>query len=120
VGYRFDGDKREIIAYDPFGRWLGVKGASNYDQNLPTPESSKGQWVYYDFYKVWGQNSGWQVGYFITMNPKIVPGQSRSTSLSQTQLIDPDMVNDEAPNIGTYDGIEVTFDHTVFLPLVTR
>lgn len=51
VGYAGtpDPNQRRIIAYDPYGQWLGV--INTYDRNSKghdVPAALKGRWVYYD------------------------------------------------------------------------
>jgi hypothetical protein len=122
IGYRIDGSKREIIAYDPFGRWQGIRGAQNYDKNFPAPESFKGQWVYYDYKSVWGQVSvwpwEWSKGYLITLRSNVATTQYDMDTIAQDG--DPDIVSEELPLIETYEGVDVVFSSQVYLPLILR
>jgi len=64
VGYRSGFSRREVIAYDPFGRWHEVPChllpgacAGNYDRNTADPSSAKGQGVVYHFDEVFGRSN---------------------------------------------------------------
>jgi hypothetical protein len=124
VGYRYDGNKHEIIAYDPFGKWLGFREPPNYDMNLASPDSFKGQWTYYSFDDVWGQTGWnpfeWNVGYLITIKPKILLNQSSLDLSVQLQKTDPDMISKESPTVGTYRGIPIATETKIFLPSLHR
>ena len=60
VGYRETDSDRQIIGYDPFGRWKGTCCVDHYDLNSREQESHIGQWVFYDFDSAFG-NSNWLI-----------------------------------------------------------
>jgi hypothetical protein len=107
VGYRQSGTSREVISYDPYGRWLGT--VSSYDRNTTDPSSYKGRWVRYDFDTVYG-------GYLITAHSAFGrASQPHSATMPSTP---PDEVSDEPKNTGTYEGIRTIGDAQILLPLL--
>lgn len=119
VGYQEADGKRLLITYDPFGRWLGklcneLPGncSGNYDINAKgDPTSYKGQWVYYDFDKLFSGNDG----YLITArNPSI------NNNPMVMSLTPPDSTSDEPPDIGTYPGIPVGNISQIYLPFIIK
>lgn len=110
---------REVIAYDPYGKWrgftcaeLGNNCSNNYDRNTTKPEGGKGQWVYYDFDKVFGS-------YVITAS-RGNTAEAHIPTAAVTIPNPPDVISDEPENIGTYDGVETGGDMAVLLPLIMR
>lgn len=122
VGYQEEGDKRRLIVYDPFGRWKGEKGS--YDRNSDSQDSFKGQWIYYEFDKIWGIDSWYpwkrDNGFLITMTS----AQQSQTSIYLTEnsvepSTDPDIISDEPEDIVTYEGVPIGFSE-VYLPIVIK
>ncbi|MCO5191617.1 MAG: C39 family peptidase [Anaerolineae bacterium] len=111
VGYRETVGSRQIITYDPFGRWLGSCCTNNYDKNTREATSHKGQWVSYDFDLAFGA-SNW----LITGQPDTRPFTPIDVSSIPTTR--PDLTSDEPENIGTYPGVEISTNEAVFLPAV--
>jgi hypothetical protein len=113
VGYREATGIRQVIVYDPFGRWQGTCCTGNYDLNSPDPSSRKGQWVSYDFDRAFG-TSNWLItasGNISTaINIDIVAAPSSA----------PDAISDEPESIGTYFGVNAEVEETIFLPLIRR
>lgn len=108
VGYRETGSSRQIIAYDPYGHWQGALNIWN--ANSREPSSRKGQWVYYDFDKIFG-------GILITAQRSNV-----ATSMTQVAGIPstpPDVTSDETPTVDTFSGI-ADYGFSAFLPLIQR
>ncbi len=109
VGYKEDGASRELIVYDPYGRWLGTCCDNNYDRNTTEADSRKGRWVHYDFDRAFGSYN-WLI---TARDPQAVMASGGSSDA-------PDPISDEPENIGTYEGVEDAAWLTVYLPLVTR
>lgn len=124
VGYRYNDvtETGDLIVYDPFGKWEGEKGA--YNGNSPSPSSFKGQWAYYKFEDVWGQESrwpwNWNKGYLITVRQKTALQESSETEPVEYRSTPPDLISDEEETILTYEGVEAIIEYVVFLPLVQR
>jgi hypothetical protein len=112
VGYRESNATREVIAYDPYGRWLGTCCQNNYDVNSTDANSRKGQWVYYDFDRVFGSSN-----YLITARPKTSSLMRKLTSIPSSP---PDVVSDEPMNIDTYAGVNIRIGESIFLPLIRK
>jgi len=123
VGYREQDSNRQLIVYDPYGRWRGSR--NNYDVNSNSPDSQVGKWVLYDFNAVWGYNSsdcpGVTNGYLVTVDS--------GKRLAPTQEFDgiptspPDYISHEVAEIGVYEGIDVLVDDIIkstYLPLLTK
>lgn len=118
VGYRETSGYREVIAYDPYGKWIGKTCAelpdacaNNYDRNTTAPESTKGRWVYYDFDKIFGK-------YLITAQK---PASTLALNPSDASVVPPDVTCDEPENIGTYDGVMTAGNISEsYLPIVVR
>ena len=106
VGYRENSGFKEIITYDPFGKWLGNCCTKNYDLNATVPNSDKGKWVFYDFNKAFGLTN-W-----------LVTAKENSYFLGEIPTTPPDATSDEPENIGTYLGAESIGDINIFLPLI--
>ena len=113
VGYRESGSSHQIIAYDPFGRWLGTCCTNNYDLNTRDANSRKGQWVSYDFDLAFGSCNG-----LLTGSPAASEINLAGTTATPTTR--PDLVSDEPENIGTYWGVNIQGEERVFLPLVSH
>jgi hypothetical protein len=103
-----------MIAYDPFGRWLGkncseLPGdcAGNYDFNSRSAASHKGQWVFYDFDKYYSQ--------LVT-----VGSLGGVRQLATETLTPPDLTDDEPADIGTYLGSPLAGVFRVYVPLARR
>lgn len=111
VGYREAVGSRQVIAYDPFGRWLGICCTNNYDLNTIDPSSRKGQWVSYDFDLAFGSYNWLITGWPAT-------GESSLRSTTATPTTRPDLVSGEPENIGTYPGVNIEAGHKTCLPLV--
>ena len=113
VGYREVNETRQIIAYDPFGKWNGTCCIDNYDTNSTDPESRKGRWVYYDFNRVFGATN-----WLITARPS--NQGARLIRDANASLTSPDSTSDEPETIGTYIGVKTGVSRQVFLPLIKR
>ncbi len=113
VGYRETSTERQIINYDPYGRWQGTCCQNNYDKNSQNPNSHKGRWVLYDFNRVFGNYN-----YLITASP---PPLSESLTVEDTPDTAPDEISTEPEDIDTYLGVptggSTLLDQQVFLPL---
>jgi hypothetical protein len=108
VGYREEGSKRNIIVYDPYGRWLGVKG--RYNVNDTSRESAKGRWVTYDLFAIWDR------GYMIT-------GKPNAKAMADVALLEddvPDVISEEPLEEADYEGILIDETQFIFLPFVIR
>jgi hypothetical protein len=113
VGYREEGIDRRIIAYDPFGRWLGNCCQNNYNLNSTDSTSHKGRWVFYDFPRIFGNSN-----YLITVrNPNIEAILSAGISTPSTP---PDQISDEPETVGTYEGANIEVGSELFLPLILQ
>jgi hypothetical protein len=113
VGYREATESREVIAYDPFGKWKGTCCTNNYDTNSRDAQSRKGQWVYYDFGQAFG-SSNW----LITARPASpINNLQESTATPSTP---PDSTSNEPETIGTYEGANNGIGSQLFLPLLMR
>lgn len=93
VGYSEKSGEHQLIVYDPFGKWAGVK--NRYNVNSYAASSHKGQWVTYNFEAVRG-------GYLITTK-----AQKRHLLPRQGQPSNPDRVSDEPETIQPYDGVPI-------------
>lgn len=113
VGYREAVGSRQVIVYDPFGRWRGTCCTNNYDLNTRDSESRKGQWVSYDFDLAFG-GSNWLI------TARAAANGMGLISTTNTPTTRPDVVSDEPENIGTYTGVNIQADERTFLPLITR
>lgn len=117
VGYREVNETREIIVYDPYGRWTGTY--NQYDRNTTAPESYKGRWVYYDFNAVWGYSSAACTGgkgYILTAH--LPNALEIAEQLNGGGLTAPDLISDEPSNIDFYAGEEIFADSQLFLPAI--
>jgi hypothetical protein len=112
VGYKETGENRELIVYDPYGRWLGTCCDNNYDRNTTASSSRKGRWVQYDFDRVFG-TSNWLI---TARDPQAVA----SYEVDNSSEMMPDPISDEPENIGTYEGVEDVTKFKVYLPMVTK
>lgn len=115
VGYRETSSKRELIVYDPYGRWKGCFGC--YDKNSTSSSSQKGKWVFYEHDKVWG-DWGNGNGYLITARP-----QSQTTNiqiLTDEPTTDPDEISEEPEDNDIFDGVEIGAVYDVYLPLIIK
>lgn len=117
VGYRENANPvlRQIIAYDPYGAWTGVKGGYNENtKNLDehdTPNSMIGRFVYYTF-----ANLG--TIYSITAQ-RIAPAMADITPSSLADEIYPFDTSDVTTYIG--DGhISDAPTVSVYLPVIQR
>lgn len=93
VGYNEKSGEHQLIVYDPFGKWAGVK--NRYNVNSYAASSHKGQWVTYNFEAVRG-------GHLI-----ITQAQRRHLLPRQGQPSNPDRVSDEPETIQPYDGVPI-------------
>ncbi len=109
VGYRIDKSVKQVIAYDPFGKWSPLQYSPyNYNKNSKTePDSRKGQWVTYDFNSVWGYNGSITIGRLMTIKSKTTSSTTSVSSLKSTisPSSPPDIISDEPEDFGDFDGI---------------
>lgn len=115
VGYQETGNTRTVIVYDPFGMWrgltcgeLGTRSCSGnyYTNQQHDPTSHVGQWVFYDFNRIFGN-------YIIApVSPMSLP---RAEIILTTA---PDLISDEPRIIGTNPGIEYGEFTYIYLPLL--
>lgn len=114
VGYIEKGANRQIIAYDPYGRWLGqepIQGVPNYDRNSEDVASQKGKWVIYDFSKVFDPGS----------NDFILIYRATNAQTIQADLDNPpDTPIYEPENPEYYPGVPGGNTEIVLLPLVRK
>lgn len=103
VGYRESGTSHQVIAYDPYGKWLGYGG--NYNYNTRDSASHKGQWVYYELGSLYAGN-------FLTTRRIDLPAFN---ALAVGPSTAPDTTSDEPETIGVAVGIPV-FDQYLWLP----
>jgi hypothetical protein len=115
IGYRETNGERQIITYDPYGKWKGTCCQNNYDRNTVDSESHKGQWVFYDFNTIVDIN-------FSLLTVQRLTSTSNSYTVTSTPSTSPDVVSNEKEDIGTYEGISITSTNSsqVFLPLIMR
>lgn len=111
VGYRETTGSRQIIAYDPFGKWKGTCCTNNYDFNSREPSSRKGQWVLYDFDLIFGLSRQLITGY---------PTVDKISQAAKIPSTKPDLLSDEPENIDTYLGVHIQTQEKVFLPVVSH
>jgi hypothetical protein len=68
AGYRQEDNRRQIVAYDPYGYWQGPE--QGYLVNSATPDSRLGEAVSYNFDEIWGYgSSNCSGGYLLTIRP---------------------------------------------------
>ncbi len=116
VGYREEGNNRDIIVYDPFGRWRGISGS--YYANSTSASSDVGKWVIYDFDAAFGYSSPGCIagGYLITDHP----ASHAPEIIISGGITPPDPVSDETGTEITYDGVTVITEVKNFLPIISR
>jgi hypothetical protein len=109
VGYRQTASSRQVIAYDPYGRWTGE--LNRYDRNTTDPGSRKGAWVFYDFDAVFG-------GWLITARR----ADDQAGLLAPTEIPNgpPDAVSGEPRAIGMYSGVRIGAESHLFLTLISN
>lgn len=116
VGYREGANLREIIVYDPFGKWLGTQGS--YDKNGTGSSSNKGQWVIYSFAAAFGDGPGANLGWITTLRPTSLAALPDGNE-AMLALDEPDPISTEPEEIVDYEGI-VVFSNTMYVPLIVR
>lgn len=114
VGYRQHGALKEVIVYDPNGKWLG-NGVLNYDRNLPQLSSHKGKWQIYAFDTIFGESN----------DIFVAPSQStgRVIELAALPTSPPDEVSAERVTLFSYLGADASNQlviPVVYLPLISR
>jgi hypothetical protein len=110
VGYRETATQKQVIAYDPYGKWRG--SLNSYNRNSSSATSHKGQWVYYDYHASIGN-------WMITARPTSAQ-RAEATLQTALTLTEPDLVSDEAEEIATYTGVTVEIQNRLFLPLILK
>jgi hypothetical protein len=123
IGYREKNNNREIIVYDPFGKWTGVR--NRYDANSTSPNSHKGYWRVYDFDDSWGYDippygsCSANRGHLVSTHST---GLQTSAFTNETIIptIPPGETSDEPETIVTYEGIGDVVTVNVYLPMIGR
>lgn len=115
VGYREKSNERELIVYDPYGRWKGCYGC--YDKNSTSFSSHKGQWVFYDHDQIWG-DWGKGIGYLITARSE--SQTAVIAALTEEPQTDPDEVSEEPEDNDTYDGVDIEGIFDIYLPIIVK
>ena len=111
VGYRDATGSRQIIVYDPYGRWNGT--TDSYNANSKTDASSRrGQWVSYDFDLAFGKSYN-----LVIAQPK--SGIVAALHATETPSTPPDSIGDEPENDEHYSGIQ-DIGAQVYLPFARR
>ncbi len=117
VGYSdaADPSQRQLIVYDPFGRWKGTQNA--YDRNstaVYTADGLKGRWRYYSFSSLAQKTLS-----VITVGPAIPTalGDAGTAQAHARSQPDPVVVLD-TEDIVTYVGVKPVMK--LFLPMVVR
>ncbi|MBE2221162.1 MAG: C39 family peptidase [Anaerolineae bacterium] len=121
IGYREKNNNREIIVYDPFGKWIGVR--NRYDANSTSPTSYKGYWRVYDFDDSWGYDippygsCSANRGHLVSTHST---GLQTPAFTNETTIptIPPGEISDEPENIVTYEGIGDVVTVNVYLPTI--
>jgi hypothetical protein len=111
-----DTSSRELIVYDPYGKWKGTT-QGDYYVNTTSSSSHKGQWVYYDFTAA---RSDWMIvsSDAEVNNPCETPNAAFSvTSVPTTPA---DIVSDEEDISGFFAGVDVMASFSIYLPLVLK
>ncbi|NJM08287.1 hypothetical protein HC891_22060 [Candidatus Gracilibacteria bacterium] len=109
VGYVEENGMRQLITYDPFGRWLGSCCTNNYDWNSRESGSAKGRWVHYNFDRLFG-SANWLI---TARNPTL------QATLADT-LSPPDEISVEEESISTFNGSTDNTGALLYLPLLRR
>lgn len=122
VGYRQEGNifpDRELIIYDPFGKWKGHLGVENYDANEIDENSFKGRWVYYDLDEIWHSGFLWDTKrtYLIITKPTQSVQMGSSNEAFSVPSTQPDILSTEPENLVTYEGI-AAYLLEIYLPLI--
>lgn len=123
IGYREKNNNREIIVYDPFGKWIGVR--NRYDANSTSPSSHKGYWRVYDFDDSWGYDippygsCSANRGHLVSAHSVGLQTSAFLTE-STTPISPPGEISDEPENIVTYEGIGDVATINVYLPMIIR
>ena len=109
VGYRQAGLKRELIAYDPYGRWKGT--INSWDANAENdPASARGRWVHYDL-------ATFPLGTYLITAHRTDLGQT-NTPLAVGPTTPADLMSDEPELPMEYFGVP-TFQN-VMIPSLIR
>ena len=123
VGYKEtvgDPSTRELIVYDPYGKWRGTdKGdynrnvAVNQSSTIAAKNSRNGQWVYYNFTAV---RSGWLIVSGSGANNLVI----QTIAEAATPSTPPDLISDEPENIGFFEGLNIETEHRIFIPIAIK
>ena len=112
VGYQensFSGE-RTLIVYDSGGEWNGETRGNNVDRNSSDPNSHKGQWVFYEFDEIWGNNSDSPgFGRYFIVRPQTQSSAQASVLQAETSVQIPDIISDESEDWQPLEGID-SFD----------
>lgn len=115
VGYRETGAQRDLIVYDPFGRWR--KSMNSFDANATRPAtgdpdavvSTKGKWATYNFETV-------TTGMITVTVPASTAGLGAISSVPSSP---PDLTSSEPLNPVTYVGVRELLTE-IYLPVIRR
>lgn len=108
VGYRESGAERELIAYDPYGRWEGT--LNQWNENSEDLSSSKGRWVRYDL-------NTFPLGTFLITTHRTDLGQA-SAPLATAPTTPADVISDEPETSAEYFGVPTV--QNVLIPALMR
>lgn len=123
IGYREKDGNREVIVYDPFGKWTGVR--QRYDMNSTSASSHKGYWQTYDFDDSWGYDTGQYAmcstgsGYLLSAQPARLNADEFRTG-GTVPTIPPGEISGEPETIVTYEGIGDVVTVNLYLPMITK
>jgi hypothetical protein len=118
MGYKEMFGGRALIAYDPFGKWLGSQNYYLYN-NSKEPGSHVGKWVIYNFDSIFPDSEMHQKDYLITAQP--IHPENLVESLQKTTLLSPpDMISDEPAMIAEYLGVPESSTLGIYLPLIAH
>lgn len=109
VGYREQGSVREVIVYDPQGRWLGTCCNNNYASNTTTYRSQVGVWRHYDFAAIYTPGSS-----------LITTRQRERAPLAAVPIANPDPISVVPGLTRTYAGAPIVTEYETLLPSIVR
>ena len=118
VGYREKDGKREVIAYDPYGRWTGEQ--NSYQLNSAEEGSAVGRWVWYDLEDIWapGWLWRWRKPYLFILGSALNHNNEVLNHATTSPDTPPDLISLEDGNVGFYGGVPI--DYQIFLPVTVK